>query len=203
MRVPTLILATLVFVMAFSPALAQVYTWTDENGVIHYTADPSTIPPQYRPGDVPAPAPPRGPGGWESWGTAPAAVAPSGITVRFTPGEPIVVNGHLNGAPIALLLDTGADRTLLSPAAVERAGFGKTATAEPAAVRVLGVTGSAVATVLTVPLLDIAGARIGPLSLIVHDAGLGSLDGLLGRDVLDAFTVTIDTAGGRATLVPR
>jgi predicted aspartyl protease len=129
-------------------------------------------------------------------------VAPAGITVRFTPGEPIVVNGHLNGAPIALLLDTGADRTLLSPAAVERAGYGKAA-ADTAAVRVLGVTGSAVATVLTVPLLDIAGARIGPLSLIVHDAGLGGLDGLLGRDVLDAFTVTIDTAGGRATLVPR
>jgi hypothetical protein len=37
----------------------------------------------------------------------------------------------------------------------------------------------------------------------VHDAGLGGLDGLLGRDVLDAFTVTIDTAGGRAMLVPR
>jgi hypothetical protein len=195
-------LVVLAVMVAVSPATAQVYTWTDEKGVVHYTADPSTIPPQLRPGDVPAPAPPRAPGGWESWGAAPAMVAPAGITVRFTPGEPIVVNGHLNGAPIALLLDTGADRTLLSPAAVERAGYGKAA-ADTAAVRVLGVTGSAVATVLTVPLLDIAGARIGPLSLIVHDAGLGGLDGLLGRDVLDAFTVTIDTAGGRATLVPR
>jgi hypothetical protein len=202
MRFRSLLVAMVVLGVA-SPVTAQVYTWTDENGVVHYTADPSTIPPQLRPGDLPAPAPPRAPGGWESWGTTPAVVAPAGITVRFTPGEPIVVNGHLNGVPIALLLDTGADRTLLSPAAVERAGFGKMTVTEAAAVRVLGVTGSAVATVLTVPLLDIAGARIGPLSLVVHDAGLGGLDGLLGRDVLDAFTVTIDTAGGRATLVPR
>jgi hypothetical protein len=205
MRVSAALVVVLVLAVVspvISPVTAQVYTWTDENGVVHYTADPSTIPSQYRPGDLATPVLPRGPGGWESWGATPAVVAPAGITVRFTPGEPIVVNGHLNGVPIALLLDTGADRTLLSPAAVERAGYGKVA-AEPAAVRVLGVTGSAVATVLTVPLLDIAGARIGPLSLIVHDAGLGGLDGLLGRDVLDAFTVTIDTAGGRATLVPR
>ncbi|HJU87046.1 MAG TPA: aspartyl protease family protein, partial [Gemmatimonadota bacterium] len=114
-----------------------------------------------------------------------------------------VVNAHLNGVPVALLLDTGADRTLVSPAAVARAGYGQLVVADTASVRVLGVTGSAVASIVTVPTLDVAGARVGPLSLIVHDAGLGGLDGLLGRDVLDAFTVTIDTAGGRATLVPR
>jgi hypothetical protein len=65
------------------------------------------------------------------------------------------------------------------------------------------VTGSSIAQVVTVPLLDVAGTRLGPLSLLVHDIGLGVADGLLGRDVLDAFTVTIDTAAGRATLTPR
>jgi hypothetical protein len=65
------------------------------------------------------------------------------------------------------------------------------------------VTGSAVASQVTVPALDVAGTPVGPLSLIVYDAGLGELDGLLGRDVLDAFTVTIDAAAGRATLTPR
>ena len=194
--------ALLIVLLLATPALAQVYTWTDENGIVHYTADPWTIPPQYRPGDLPAPAP-RAPGGWENWGAAPALMAPAGMTVRFTPGEPIVVNARLNGVAIALLLDTGADRTLLSPAAVERAGYGRMVLGGSTSVRVLGVTGSAMASVVTVPLLDVAGARLGPLSLIVHDAGLGGLDGLLGRDVLDAFTVTIDTAAGRATLVPR
>ena len=197
-------LGVLLIVLTFATsAVAQVYTWTDENGVVHYTADPWTIPPQHRPSDLPAPAAPRAPGGWNTWGVAPAVTVADGITVRFTPGEPIVVNARLNGVPVALLLDTGADRTLLSPAAVERAGYGRMVVSGSSSVRVLGVTGSAMASMVTVPLLDVAGARIGPLSLIVHDAGLGGLDGLLGRDVLDAFTVTIDTAGGRATLVPR
>ena len=202
MRLWMSLTALLAVVLVVSPAMSQVYTWTDEHGVVHYTADPSTIPPRHRPADLPA-APPRTPGGWESWGAAPVAIAPAGVTVRFTPGEPIVVNAHLNGVPVALLLDTGADRTLVSPAAVARAGYGQLVVADTASVRVLGVTGSAVASIVTVPTLDVAGARVGPLSLIVHDAGLGGLDGLLGRDVLDAFTVTIDTAGGRATLVPR
>ncbi len=184
-----------------SPAAAQVHTWTDENGVVHYTADPWSIPPQHRPENMP-PAAPRPSGGWETWGVT-AAPAPSGVTVEFTPGDPIVVQARLNGVPIALLLDTGADRTLITPAAVARAGYAPLIVPGNASIRILGVTGSALASQVTVPLLDVGGARIGPLSLIVHDAALGSLDGLLGRDVLDAFTVTIDSAAGRATLVPR
>lgn len=196
--------ALLVLLVTATPAVAQLYTWTDEHGVVHYTADPFSIPLQHRPAGLPAAAPaPRAPGGWEGWGVTPTTVAPTGLTVQFTPGEPIVVNAHLNGVPVLLLLDTGADRTLLSPAAVERAGYGPTVVSGATSVRILGVTGSAMASVVTVPLLDVAGARLGPLSLLVHDAGLGGLDGLLGRDVLDAFTVTIDTAAGRATLTPR
>jgi hypothetical protein len=32
---------------------------------------------------------------------------------------------------------------------------------------------------------------------------VGAIDGLLGRDVLDVFTLNVDTASGRATLTPR
>ena len=187
--------------LAASPASAQLYTWTDEKGTVHYTADPYTIPPQFRPADLPPTPPPTASDPWSAWGKPTVTAPPAGAVVQFSPGAPIVVSARLNGVPLSLLLDTGADRTLISPAAIARAGY---ASAAPATeIRILGVTGGSTATLVTVPLLDVAGARIGPLPLIVHDADLGSVDGLLGRDVLDAFTVTIDAAAGRATLIPR
>lgn len=186
-----------------TPVSAQLYSWTDASGITHYTADPSAIPPRYRQ-DVSeetlrAPWVPPAPRAADATSNG----AGTGTVVEFTPGDPIVVNARLNGVPVALLLDTGADRTLLSPAAVARAGYGNLITSSDSSIRILGVTGSATAAFVTIPLLDVAGARLGPLSLIVHDAGLTPLDGLLGRDILDAFTVTIDSAAGRATLTPK
>jgi hypothetical protein len=93
---------------------------------------------------------------------------------------------------------------VISPAAIERAGLsGQTGRS----IQVVGVTGTAAATHVTHPHLDVAGARIGPLPVIVYTlptairGGEGAeVDGLLGRDVLDAFTLSVDTASGRATL---
>jgi hypothetical protein len=39
--------------------------------------------------------------------------------------------------------------------------------------------------------------------VIAHTVPGQGLDGLLGRDVLDAFTVTFDAARNRAVLTPR
>src|SRR5256885_7757049 len=128
------------------------------------------MPPQFRPDDLPAQPPvvSRPAQGWETWGASTPRVA-SGTTVEFTPGEPIVIGARLNGVPVTLLLDTGADRTLLSPAAVERAGYGRMIVPGGSSVRILGVTGSAVASIVTIPLLDVAGARAGPASPPLHD----------------------------------
>src|SRR5256885_9764213 len=122
--------------------------------------------------------------------------------------SPITVEARLNGAALTLIVDTGADRTVISPDALARAGLA----GQPGRpVEVIGVTGSASATPVTLPLLDIAGTRIGPLAVIVYAPpstlrrGLtpDAIDGLLGRDVLDAFTLSVDTASGRATLTLR
>jgi len=176
-----------------SIVLGQLYTWADDEGTVHYTTDRASIPAKFRdkareigtptPGPVTAPAP-----------------APSGAIVPYT-GGPVVVNASLNGVALRLLLDTGADRTLISPDAISRAGF-DAASGTPVQIR--GVTGEAQAVLVSVPRLDVAGTQVGPVAVIVHKLSTGGgVDGLLGRDVLDAFTVTVDSASGQATLVPR
>jgi predicted aspartyl protease len=164
---------------------------------MHYTADPATIPARFRDGATLLGAPqPR---------SEPAPDTGGPVSLNVTPGAPITVEARLNGTPLTLIVDTGADRTVISPAAVERAGFAGQA-GRP--IQVVGVTGTDTATLVTVPLLDVAGARIGPLPVIVYALpptlrGETAVDGLLGRDVLDAFTLSVDSASGRATLTVR
>ena len=166
---------------------------------MYYTADLSAIPLAFRDGATLLSAPQARP--------APALDTNAPVSLRLTPGAPITVEARLNGTPLTLIVDTGADRTVISPAALERAGFAGQA---GRSIQVVGVTGTATATLVTLPLLDVAGARIGPLPVIVYtlpamggEGGAAPIDGLLGRDVLDAFTLSVDTASGRATLTLR
>jgi hypothetical protein len=89
---------------------------------------------------------------------------------------------------------------MVSPAAVARAGLEVAAGRE---VRIVGVAGHARAREIVVERLDIEGSRMGPLAVVVHDTGVAGIDGLLGRDVLDYFTLTVDAGAGRAVLTPR
>jgi predicted aspartyl protease len=179
--------------LAAGAAHGQLYRWTDAAGTVHYTGDLATIPPAYRDRarDIGAPTP--GP---------PQAVAPpaaAGVTIPYT-GGPLVVDVSLNGVALRLMLDTGADRTLISPAAMARAGFDVVG---GPAVHIRGVTGDAQGTLVSVPRLDVAGTRVGPVAVVVHALPGQGVDGLLGRDVLDAFTLTVDAAAQRAILMPR
>ncbi len=181
-----------------APAAGELYKWTDAQGTVHYTGDLASIPPAFRDtatllnAPQPRPIPP------------PAANAP--VALKAAPGAPITVEARLNGVPLTLIVDTGADRTVISPEAIERAGLAGGALRS---VQVIGVTGTSMATLVTVPLLDVAGARIGPIVVVAHALPTSfrgeqeAIDGLLGRDVLDVFTLSVDTASGRATLTPR
>jgi hypothetical protein len=175
------------------PAWAQLYRWMDSHGTVYYTTDPATIPPAYRDSarDIGAPTP--GPQ------QAPPTPAATGVEIPYT-GGPLVVDASLNGVPLRLVLDTGADRTLISPAAMARAGLDVTGGTP---VQIRGVTGEAVAPLVLVSRLDVGGTRVGPVAVVVHVLPGQSADGLLGRDVLDAFTLTVDAATQRAILLPR
>jgi Aspartyl protease/Domain of unknown function (DUF4124) len=190
-----IVLAALLTGLLATPASAELYQWTDTAGVLHYTRDRATIPEAYRESarDIGSPRAPEGP-----TGESPRVVDPA--VMRFTSGAPVVAPALINGVALRLMVDTGADRTVLSPAAAARTGL---TVDDSRALRVVGVVGSAIASEMVVGQMEVAGARVGPLRVIVLDMPGVSLDGLMGRDVLDFFTLTVDTQAGRATLTPR
>jgi uncharacterized protein len=139
---------------------------------------------------------------WE-WRPTPAARPPESIpavtVIPFRPGHPIYVDALVNGrTPARLVLDTGADSTVIAPDVLNAASASVTGQTT-----LLGVTGQATVGIHDVTALEIGNVKVGPLKVLAHKAANPAADGLLGRDFLERFTVTIDSAGGRVTLTPR
>lgn len=173
---------------------AQVYHWVDDQGTVRYATGPESVPERYRFEAWPVPVP-RGPATAEG---EPSPRSPAITTVRFTPGAAILVEARINGAgPVTLILDTGADRTVVAPAALWRLGI---PTPNTFRAQIKGVTGVSPADAVWVDSLEVGSVSVGPLPLIVHDADLKQADGLLGRDFLSSFTVTIDPSANIVTL---
>jgi hypothetical protein len=188
--------AVLLIGVLVSSAGAQVYHWVDDQGVVHYTTGIESVPERYRPaaramavssGEPPLPG-------------APAAARAGTTVIPFVAGAPILVAARINEAgPVTLILDTVADRTMVAPEALARLGI---VTPNTYRAEIRGVTGVTRADVLWIESLDVGGARAGPLAIVAHDAGLSQVDGLLGRDFLSLFSVTIDTRASIVTLEP-
>jgi len=178
-------------------ALAGIYYWVDDQGIQYYTTRLENIPEPYRSKAVLLPLPTSPP--------VPPEItprpSPKGLTkIPFTPGSPVLVSAKINDAgPITLILDTGADRTLVAPSALSSLGI----STENALRGVLkGVTGANHADAVWVNSVEVGEAKVGPLLIVAHDADLKGADGLLGRDFLANFNVTIDVKEGVVTLVP-
>jgi len=183
-----------------APADAQIYRWVDESGVPHFADGIDSVPDRYRSKAVPlgmknAPPAPAAPG-------APGAKASGETAIQFIPGQRIMVDARINGnAEARLMLDTGADRTLISPRALQAAGVrltGPSTTAE-----VTGAMGSGQMQFIVIESLEVGEARVGRMpvgsGILPPDVG----DGLLGRDFLDQFNVNIDSGKGVVTLTPK
>lgn len=183
------------------PAGAQIYRYTDERGQNHYVDGIENVPRPYRATATPlglrnAPAAPPSSG--------PAAAKPSGVAViKYTPGQRIMVDVKINGSfTTKLLLDTGADRTLVSPRALAAAGV--TITKPVASGNITGATGIDRIDYVVVESLEVGEARVGKLPVGSYElAGTGTGDGLLGRDFLDQFNMTIDATKGEVHLAPK
>lgn len=178
-------------------ASAQMYQWVDERGGVHYSEGIDSVPERYRSQARQLP--------YQKLPPTPepkALEGPPGVTrIPFTPGSPILVNAKINGAgPITLILDTGADRTVIAPLPLWKLGV---STRGAPRGEITGVTGTSRVDVVQVSSVEVGEARVGPLTIIAHDTDFKNADGLLGRDFLDQFTVTIDSKAGVVTLAPK
>jgi len=192
--------ALTVLALPLAPAFAQMFRWTDDQGVIHYTQGVDSVPERFRakaqmmafPERAPAP-----PASAAAAGSAPAATT----KIPFTPGKPIMVSAKVNGGGSAnLMLDTGASVTVINPRVLASMGIGS---AQALRGSVKGATGSANVLFVPVESIEVGNARSGPLRVAAHDVELAQGDGLLGRDFLDQFTVTIDSTAGTVSITPK
>ena len=194
---PWTIAFILIFMLLPGLAFGDIYYWMDDQGTQHYTTRLESIPEPYRSKAIPLPLPTSPP--------VPPEItprpSPKGVAkISFTPGSPVLVSVKINGGgPITLILDTGADRTMVAPSALSRLGI-----SFENALRgmVRGVTGASYVEAVWVNSVEIEEAKVGPLLIIAHDADLKGADGLLGRDFLANFNVTIDSKERIVTLAP-
>ncbi len=191
--------AALILICALFPglALADIYYWVDDRGTQHYTTRLESIPEPYRSKAQHLSLPPSPPAPPE----LERSPSPKGLTkIPFIQGLPVHVSAKINGAgPITLILDTGSDRTLVAPAALQSLGI---STENGPRGILKGVTGTSYVDAVWVNSVEVGEARVGPLLIVVYDGDLKTADGLLGRDFLAHFNVTIDSKEGVVTLAP-
>jgi predicted aspartyl protease len=177
--------------------LADVYRWIDGQGTLHYTGELESIPETYRAEaqllllSSMTPTPPE---------SKTSSSQKESITIPFSPGSFVFVNVTLNGVALfRLILDTGANRTLILPSALRKSGI---STEKASQGRMTGVTGAIYVDTVWVQSIEVGKTKVGPVLLIAHEADLGGADGVLGSDILANFKVTIDSGQRVVTLSP-
>jgi predicted aspartyl protease len=181
------------------PARAEVVRYTDANGNFVYVEGLQSVPERFRSTAVPLTS--------QGAATTPAneaatSVPAGGTTIRYIPGQRIMVDVRINGGPPAkLLLDTGADRTMISPGVLTAAGVPLNRPIGQG--QMAGVGGIDRVWFVLVDSLEIGDAKVRRMPVAVYEIPHAPGDGLLGRDFLERFTVNIDSARGLVTLSPR
>ena len=131
------------------------------------------------------------------------ATVPSTVPIE-TIGNHILVRAVLNyREAVTLLLDTGATHTMLTPAAARRVGLTPAPHALTGALQVVG------GRQMRFPLVPLAALAMGEavvenlqVGILSTFPGTRTVDGLLGGDFLEHFTLTLDYSGRWLQLTP-
>jgi len=202
MRRTALLFVALVLLLRWPvPADAQIYRWVDDNGVPHYADGIDSVPDRYRSKAVPL-GMKNSPAGTPAPGT-PGAKASGETSIRFIPGQRIMVDARINGnADAKLLFDTGSDKTFVAAHALQAAGV-RIAAPTTTSAEIRGATGTTPVQFVFIDSLEVGESRTGRMAVGIGLSVVEGADGTLGRDFIDQFNVNIDSAKGVVTLTPK
>jgi clan AA aspartic protease (TIGR02281 family) len=198
-------LTWLILLLALAPAYTEIYKWVDRDGNVHFSDTLSSIPPEYRDRIEERvgltstlrtdPAPRQVTPARRSSAPAPPSYA---VPLRRD-GNAMLVEALVGGTlRTRLLLDTGAEFTVLSTAAARHLALNL---GNAAVIPLRSASGVFFAPMIKVPSIAVGDAAAYDVEVVVHDATPG-LDGLLGMSFLDNFLVTISASDAKLMLTP-
>jgi len=185
------LVSAMLFAVAANAQVLEMYRWTDDQGVVHYTNGLRDIPEQFR-------------GSATLIRSAEARPAPppaDKASIQFQRrGDLIVVKATLNGKlPVSFVLDTGASYTTISQAAASAAGI--QLPENPTVLSFHTANGVIQAPLGTLRSMDIGGLELKDVTVAIHDVFPdAAIAGLVGQNFLSQFRLEIDGQGGLLNL---
>ncbi len=171
---------------------ATLYKWKDNQGSIHFTSDPDTIPKEFRnqskelnPGPAPKFSPPP-----LTAPEPPSAPTLDIIVPMRQQGNQFFVKTILNGhLEVNLLLDTGASVLVISDEIAKSLGFSRLDNMPQIQADTAG--GKIWTPLIFLETVEAAGAKAFAVEAVI-DSKLNKVDGLLGMAFFEQFKMTLD-----------
>lgn len=170
-------------------AQAQVYTWTDASGRIHYS-------------DVPVGQAKRvdtGPNNAVHNPRFNEAINRRTIPYRDIAGQ-MHVDGQVNGVPVDFIIDTGASLMVIPRAVADQAGI---STEGAGTIKIQTANGIVDAPLVSVDHFELGALHAEGIGAVVHDIDASGRVGLLGMNFLGSYRMTIDHADRVLVLEPK
>jgi clan AA aspartic protease (TIGR02281 family) len=162
-----------------SAAQAQIYTWKDANGNIHY----SDIPASSRATKVET-----GPADTVRNPNFNQALMRKSVPYRDVGGQ-MHVEGQVDGVSVDFVVDTGASMVVIPRTVADQAGI---STEGAASISIQTANGIVDAPVVKLDSFDLGSLHVDGISAVVHNIDAGGQMGLLGMNFLSAYRMTID-----------
>jgi clan AA aspartic protease (TIGR02281 family) len=181
------------------PSAHEFFRWVDEKGSVHFADDLTAIPEPYRKANREAPAtagrekaPPL------HKGSIPQGSGPRRYILPLArEGGRLLVDAKINDRiPIRLIVDTGANLTIIPASLASRLGFDKR---NSLSIDVRGVCGVIRGLLIEVDSLKVGEAEAKNFDMVVIDDSLGGT-ALLGADFLSRFLMEINYSRSQMVL---